>query len=167
MYTQEIACPRCGRLTAVNFLDKRGSTTTPCLHCATKISVSTNDYGEVVDIKGLGDCYIVTACLASRGLTSDCDELAAIREFRDTYVSMRADGDDILSDYYRRAPDIVAAIESSPNSREIYDAIYIQFIERALVCIRESRPSEAVDLYRQLGKWLADRTRNQSEPWPG
>lgn len=165
MYTQEIACPKCGRLTAVNFLDKSGATITPCLFCQTKISVSTNDYGEVTAIEKVGDgCYIVTACLVSRGMNPDCEELATLRTFRDSYVAQLPEGDAILTGYYRDAPGIVAAIDASPHSREIYGDLYDQFIEPAFGCIRESQPAQAVALYLQVDQWLEDRMgRSPSE----
>lgn len=165
MYTQEIACPNCGRLTAVNFLDKQGSTTTPCVHCATRITVRTNSDGEVVAIEhAQGGCYVVTACLANRGPLEQDGDLTVIKHFRDTYVAKLESGAVLLNSYYERAPALVAAINTHPQAGAIYEQIHTDFIAPALELIRRAEPDRALALYAELDRWLSDLLNPDREP---
>jgi hypothetical protein len=155
LFTQAIACPKCGKLTAVNFLDKKGTTSAPCVHCRTKISVSTNRDGEVVDITDDSGCYIATACMLSRGMDANCQELREIRLFRDTYVAVLPNGQALLDLYYATAPLAVAAINAHPQARTIYAEIHDRFIQPALDHIRQNRPEEALKLFDEANPWLA------------
>ena len=56
MYTQEIICPYCGKMTIVNVADTAGKTITPCQRfwCKQKIIVITDNEGKVVTVKKKG-----------------------------------------------------------------------------------------------------------------
>ena len=65
MYTQEIICPSCGKLTKVNVCDGGGKAVTPCgavltqsfwgnTYCEKKIVVITDKSGNVVEIRKKG-----------------------------------------------------------------------------------------------------------------
>jgi|WetSurMetagenome_2_1015567.scaffolds.fasta_scaffold431966_1 hypothetical protein len=66
MYTQEIKCPGCGKLTRVNVCDGEGKAITPCGvklsnnfflpddYCNTKIVVITDKSGNVIEIRKKG-----------------------------------------------------------------------------------------------------------------
>jgi hypothetical protein len=66
-----------------------------------------------------GLCYLTTACCKYKGLSDDCEELAVLRKFRDTFVPKC-----IVDDYYSLAPIIMPKVENSPSKLEwIYDII--------------------------------------------
>ncbi|MGB9618662.1 MAG: CFI-box-CTERM domain-containing protein, partial [Desulfomonilaceae bacterium] len=93
-------------------------------------------------------CFLTTACLRVRGLPDNCAELQELREFRDEYVRKRADGEEILREYYSLAPMVVSCIDRSSESSQIYEALYERFVERSLELIRAGRNEEALCYYR-------------------
>ena len=70
------------------------------------------------------ECFLTTACIRSKGLPDNCEELMILRHFRDTYLANKSNGAELIGLYYKHAPDIVTAIEDSPNANEIYQSIY-------------------------------------------
>jgi hypothetical protein len=60
-------------------------------------------------------CFLTTACVHYAGLPDDCHELTVCRQFRDHYLLSLPDGQAMCNEYYRLAPGIVDAIESSSN----------------------------------------------------
>lgn len=69
-------------------------------------------------------CYITTACMTARGLPDDCEELTALRAFRDGYLVTRANGWSLIELYYRYAPLIVEEIDEREDALTIYDQLY-------------------------------------------
>jgi hypothetical protein len=76
------------------------------------------------EVEKKGGCYITTACVRARGLPDDCEELEAFRAFRDGYVVLQLDGEQVLRDYYATAPAVVDAIDRAPGRKEVYEEIY-------------------------------------------
>jgi len=109
---------------------------------------------------GGGGCYITTACVKSKGLPDDCHELEILRNFRDTYVSTRKSGPELIEEYYQTAPLIIEEINKRGNSAEIYSVIYAD-VKKAVSLIQGKMYSTAFELYctivRNLKKeYLAD-----------
>ena len=71
-----------------------------------------------------GGCIFTTACCSYLGLPDDCDELMAMRGFRDNYLRFLPDGEDMIAEYYRIAQPIVDVINSKSDKDSIYKAIY-------------------------------------------
>jgi hypothetical protein len=93
-----------------------------------------------------GICFLTTACVEFAGLPSDCRELTVLRDFRDSYVRARLDGDSVLRRYYESAPALVDAVRRSPEGSTVF-AETLQKIRLAIDHIDAGRPSEAFDLY--------------------
>ena len=64
-------------------------------------------------------CYLTSACVDYLGKADDCEELTALRKFRDTYMKSTEDGQKLVEEYYAVAPEIVKRINSS-NKKEYY-----------------------------------------------
>ena len=69
-------------------------------------------------------CFITTACIISRGLDDNCEELKIMRKYRDEYIRKNLNGRSEISRYYALAPKIVISINNNKLSKEIYKSIY-------------------------------------------
>ncbi len=69
-------------------------------------------------------CLLATACLEAKALPNNCPQLSAMRAFRDEYVRNLPDGEQIISEYYTIAPQIIEGIEQSENPKEVYAVLY-------------------------------------------
>lgn len=88
---------------------------------------SCSNYSE--RSSGSGGCFLTTACCEYMNLPDDCDELQAMRNFRDNYLSKTNEGKKIIEFYYHRAPGIVNRIENSISKEKILNYIYHQILE--------------------------------------
>lgn len=93
-----------------------------------------------------GGCFITTACVTSKGLSDDCNELQVLRKFRDTYVASQPNGEKLISQYYQVAPQIVERMSRLDNSGELYDALF-QDIAKAVGFIEQNNDAAAFALY--------------------
>ena len=108
-------------------------------------------------------CFLVTACARVRGLPEDCEELAELRAFRDSFMSQTAERRALVELYYQIAPGIVAAIDAGPDALEEYAAIYAVVAE-CMELIAQSRDAEALGRYRALVEGLAAHYTPSVEP---
>lgn len=106
-------------------------------------------YQSTSDQKKSGGCFISTACFTAAALPDNCRELETLRRFRDEYVRRLPNGEAMIRQYYNVAPPIVAAIESSPNRRAIWQAVF-EDLRRILALIELRRHEAAVDTYCKL-----------------
>lgn len=84
------------------------------------LSGLTNDHGK--------RCFITSAACEWQGKPDDCYELEALREFRDGWLVHQPGGKASIAEYYQIAPNIVAALNSSPNRDFIYSMIWERYI---------------------------------------
>jgi hypothetical protein len=96
---------------------------------------------------GGSGCFITTACLEAKGLGDTCPELNALRIFRDEYVRKVPAGEQIIEEYYRIAPYIVANINSRRNSKRIYHSLYRRLVQKSLGLLLLGKKQEALDNY--------------------
>jgi hypothetical protein len=150
MYTQEIICPHCGKMTIVNVADGKATTTTPCKHflCKKSIIIETDKEGKVVSIQKDG-CFLTTASTQYAGLSDNCDELQILRKFRDEYVSQLPNGLAIITQYYNESPKIVEALSQSSTSAIEYKEI-VENISSIITLIHEGNNLEALSAYSYL-----------------
>lgn len=88
-------------------------------------------------------CVITSACMEAMGLRDDCQELNIFRTFRDEYVRNLPNGEQIIEEYYRVAPSIVAEINKAENFKEIYSALYERLVSRTVELINQGKKEEA------------------------
>lgn len=118
MYTQEVVCPHCGKMTNVNVLESGAFfggtyTTTPCAHCKSRIHVNVNSQGKVKSITS--GCFIATAVY---GCTS-VSQVRVLQEFRDLVLARSGAGRSAIKVYYRYSPPAARFIASRPVLRKI------------------------------------------------
>lgn len=95
-----------------------------------------------------GGCFLTTACIKSKGLTEDCQELKFLRQFRDDYISSLPNGGSYIEMYYEISPSIVKKIESLPDSIQILGEIYSSLICPSIELIKANHNSQAFELYK-------------------
>ncbi len=98
-----------------------------------------------------GGCYITTAVCESEGMADDCDILQTLRAFRDRYVSREK-----ISEYYAKAPAIVARIKSQPSAKRRLRSIYLLYILPAYFAIKAGDDKGAMRIYSE-GTAYAER----------
>lgn len=157
MYTQEIVCPRCGKMTAVNVPDT-GRATTPCQRafCSAKIVVVVDEHGRVKSVYDDSSCVIATACLQSTGELEDCRELEVLRRFRDWYIREHPQGGLEISEYYRLAPALCEQISQTSNKTDIWYEILLE-VRRTVNLIESGEREKAVAYYQNFFDGLKAR----------
>lgn len=94
-------------------------------------------------------CFLTTACVKFAGLDDDCHELVSLRRFRDSYVSSLPNGSALIAEYYSTAPEIVDAIDCSPNRAEILTGM-LREIRGIVGEIESGRSRVAMTRYHQM-----------------
>ena len=85
------------------------------------------------------------------GKPDNCEELTALRRFRDTYMKSTENGRKSVEEYYSIAPKIVAQIDKSADKDSVYNEIYgvivkcIADIERGNNAFAEQRYCDMVN----------------------
>lgn len=108
------------------------------------------DISQSDDDSGSGSssgCYITSATCENYGKPDDCYELTAFRNFRDAWLRLQPDGENLIRQYYRTAPSIVAAINAEPNKDEIYRAIYEKYLLPCLSYIEKGENEKCKEHY--------------------
>lgn len=102
-------------------------------------------------------CYITQAVCMYLGKSDDCYELKAFRHFRDAYLLSCPDGPDLITEYYRDAPQIVARIELSTQSTQIYPKLWTQDLLPCLQDIESGRLEDCKSRYEKMMRRLQYR----------
>lgn len=103
-----------------------------------------------------GGCFITTACLKrfQDNFDDDCYELTELRFLRDSFVKVQHPED--VEEYYRIGPIIVEAINSQPNSDEIYADIYENLV-MATISMSKVSFEAAYKLYKDYVQKLKEK----------
>lgn len=133
MYTQEIICPSCGKMTIVNVLSTKGDTRTPCMHCAKSITVATDKNGKV---EQLNACFIATAVYGN----PNSESVITLRDFRDQHLLKYKVGRSFINFYYENSPYWAKKIEKNETSKMIIRV----FVITPIVLI--------INIYNSIGK---------------
>lgn len=115
-----------------------------------KLNPSRRDYGGHGGSGGSGTngCFLTSACVQARSLPDDCVELKTLRYFRDSYMMSTEQGRQEVEQYYSVAPGIVAAINQSPEVKEIWERLFSGVIVPAVAYIQRGDLSKAHQLYK-------------------
>ena len=98
--------------------------------------------------KGL--CFITTAVCEHYGKPDNCYELTVLRDFRDNWLNMQEDGEELIKEYYRIAPDIVSEIDKSSDRENEYQRILQVYLEPCIKLIELSAYHACKKLYMQM-----------------
>ena len=102
-------------------------------------------------------CFITTAVCQSLNKPDDCEELNLIRSYRDNILSKTDYGKILIKEYYKIAPEIVAKIDKTKNSKFLYQNIYNDWIEPISKLILQKNYQRALQKYCNLVRLLADK----------
>ncbi len=102
-------------------------------------------------------CYITTAACQVRGMDDDCVELNILRDYRDTYMMSKPDGEKLIREYYDVAPSIIKHINVRPDAKQVYDEIWEDYIAPCIEDIREGKMEECLDLYIDMVYRMKDK----------
>ena len=117
-----------------------------------------NGYGTWSDGGGSsgGGCFISSACVRSQGLNDDCRQLVVLRALRNSMIEQDEDFRELVLEYYRKAPQIVSAIDTLENSSEVYEWLYHNLVERCVALYEEGAIDEAIAVYKEIFKQLEE-----------
>lgn len=139
------------------FVDSIGGFSVTGTHTGGSISsisvTSTNNGGGDGDSGGDGGCFLTAAVVERRGEADDGPTLTALREFRDRYMMTSPERMAMVAEYYRRAPEIVAAI---PQDHPEWDWIGAR-IDEAVAAIRAGDNEGAFRVYVGAMRALDER----------
>jgi hypothetical protein len=103
-------------------------------------------------------CFITTATCLTLGKNDDCYELNLFRWLRDNYIIKQPQGKQLVRQYYKIAPQIVAKINRLGNkARDIYALIWKHYLSSCLKMIEAKQYKQATDLYMKMVKTLRKR----------
>jgi len=109
--------------------------------------------GVLDDWFGIDDCYITTATMAGTGNSDDNSyELTTMRKFRDGFMKATPVGQELIQDYYNKAPAVVAAINARPDAKAVYGAIYDGYLAPAIRAIEAGDNYGALTIYREMSQ---------------
>jgi hypothetical protein len=89
-----------------------------------------------------GSCLVTTACVTALGKPDDCHELQMFRMMRDSYLRSNENGPEVIADYYRTAPLVVAAVDHSSDD-EAWARVYETLVRPVTLLMDEGQVDEA------------------------
>jgi hypothetical protein len=102
-------------------------------------------------------CFITTAVINVLGKSDDCYELNTLRRFRDEWLRFQKDGEELIREYYEKAPTIVEVINKEPESKNVYRYLWNNYIKRCIELIEEKKYDECKALYIKMIRELERR----------
>lgn len=92
-------------------------------------------------------CFLTSACVDYLGKADDCEELTALRGFRDTYMKSTEEGKKLVEEYYAVAPKIVENINASDKKDTYYQYIY-EVINKCLKLLERKEYERTLNEYK-------------------
>lgn len=116
----------------------------------THMTLNYSSYGDIKAGFKTTLCYITTAVCNSLNLGDNCNELIALRNYRDNYLLNAEGGKEIVDEYYNIAPTIVKRINKSDDSNIIYNGLYNDYISKCLDDIENNNLEACKDKYSAM-----------------
>jgi TPR repeat protein len=113
------------------------------------LDVAIDNYNRLKD-----SCFITTAVCKHYNRSDNCYELNLLRWYRDNWLVNNDDGQSLISEYYRIAPEMVGKINSSKDKDSIYDHLEERYIKRCLSLIESKEYDSAKELYIEMMDYL-------------
>lgn len=92
-------------------------------------------------------CFLTSACVDYLGKADDCEELTALRNFRDTYMKSTEEGKKLVEEYYAVAPKIVESINASDKKDTYYQYIN-EVINKCLKLLERKEYERTLNEYK-------------------
>lgn len=102
-------------------------------------------------------CFITTAACDALGKDEGCNELTRIKEIRDSYIIKQANGEKLIEEYYRIAPQIVKKIDESENSTKEYIDLWNGYIDVCYRYILEQKYDKMMNIYINMVEYLKEK----------
>jgi hypothetical protein len=102
---------------------------------------------DVGDFLG-GGCFITTAICQTYGKPDDCEELATLRQYRDTFL--KENHPEEIQTYYNMAPAIVQAIQNRDDAAVVWTDLYRHYLVPAIEAIQEGANELAYSIYKDM-----------------
>lgn len=131
----------------------RGGKNNTGIEACIQFNNDTNDSSN----SGSSKCFLTTATCVFFGKPDNCEELQALREFRDTWLAKQPKGLSLIADYYAVAPKIVEGIAKSGNAEQEYHDMYYKYIVPCMNAVHEKAFSKCNELYMTMYKDLKKR----------
>jgi len=119
------------------------------------LSVKVLPNGDVNSYMEPG-CFLTTACAVAQQLPDDCYLLERLRRFRADYLQPLPQGPQLLEEYAWVAPQLVAAIEATPEKQATYEQL-LAVMQQAVALIEQGENEAALALYQQTMRQLSAR----------
>ncbi len=101
-----------------------------------------------------GGCYITTAVCQEFGKPDDCYELTTLRNFRDNWLKLQDDGEELIKQYYDTAPILVEKIDKQSNKIEIYKYLNETYLSKCLQHIENEENELCKEVYIEMMNYL-------------
>jgi len=111
----------------------------------------------------MGNCYLTTAICAVLGKSDSCHELQVLREYRDTYIRARSDGEQLIRRYYSHAPRVLAHVLTRSDGPAFLRSLYERYVEPCVALIERGQNAPALELYRQMLDFVETASVNRPE----
>jgi tetratricopeptide (TPR) repeat protein len=113
---------------------------------------------QLTEEQDKGGCFITTAVCESFSKPDDCYELTAFRNFRNNWLALQPGGKELIARYYRIAPAIVAAIDTTPEKNAIYRGIWDTYLSECLRLIEDGK-------FEVCGQKYTEMVKNLEKEW--
>ena len=100
--------------------------------------------------KLLGLCFITTAICEFEGKDDNCEELTAFRQFRDGFLRACPDGDQLIEEYYDKAPGILLHIDLARDRAMIYQKLRDNYLQPCYEDILAGRLPQCKERYVRM-----------------
>lgn len=77
-------------------------------------------------------CFISTVVCEYFGKDDNCNELNTLRNYRDNWLRLQPDGEELIKEYYNIAPIIVERLKSSKNYSEYCEILWDNYLQPCL-----------------------------------
>ena len=104
-----------------------------------------------------GGCFITTAAVSHMHLSDDCEELTLLRKYRDQLIKEDPEFKEIVLEYYKVAPQIVAEINKDENKDQILDNIYNELVVPVTNYLKDGQIDKAKEHYINIYNKLKEK----------
>lgn len=102
-------------------------------------------------------CFITTAVCDYYGKSDDCQELNILRNYRDTWLRNQPDGEEIIAEYYNKAPLLVSLLKTSEHYEKYCEILWTRYIQPCLDMIKKGAFEECKQLYYKMVFFLESK----------
>lgn len=101
-------------------------------------------------------CFITTAVCDYLGKPDDCHELETLRNYRDTWLRNQLYGQELISEYYNKAPLLVSLLKASEYYEQYCTVLWDRYIQPCLQMIDNSEFEQCQKLYQSMVEFLEE-----------